>query len=73
VHERAPEPYSCRSGGCLARVIRLDGSYRDKSVRADLEGIGNDEFELPSLVAAARQPGEVIALDPDLGPTEVIG
>ena len=73
VHEHAPEPHPCRRGASLPRVIRLDGSYRDEGVRTDLEGIADDELELPSLVAAAGQPGEVIALDPDLGAAEVIG
>jgi hypothetical protein len=72
VHEHAPEPHSCSRRAGLASVIRLHGSHCDERVRTDLEGIADDELELPSLVAAAGQPGEVIALDPNLGPTDVI-
>ena len=39
----------------LPRVVRLDSADRDQRVGAGSDGVGNDVFELPQLVAAERE------------------
>jgi hypothetical protein len=66
----AGHPELRREGSGLAGVVRLGGALRHHHVGAHRLGLGHEEFELAGLVAARRQPGAVVALDPDLGPAE---
>jgi len=72
VQEHASEAHSRSRGSRLAGLIGLHCSNRDEGVSTLLDGIGDDELELAGLVAAAGEAGEVVALDPDLGPAEVV-
>jgi hypothetical protein len=64
-HERDAEAGDARGGGGHARVVRLDraGGHDDGCIL--MEGVANQEFELARLIAAERQPGEVIAFEQD--------
>jgi hypothetical protein len=44
-------------------MVRLDRADRDETVAAPLQGFAYRELELTGLVAAAREAGEVVALD----------
>ena len=46
-------------------MVGLDGAGRDQRVAPLRERIRHQEFELARLVAALRQPGAIVALDPE--------
>ena len=76
--DMARHPEAGGEGGGLAGVVRLGGTLRHHQVRTLCLGLGHQELELAGLVAAGRQPGAVVALDPDLrsaefAPTGVAG
>ena len=64
---------ACRRCAGLARVVRLRRALGDDRVRALFDRFGHQELELARLVAAGRQPGAVVALDPQVGAIEVFG
>ena len=68
----APEPQLARGRRGLAHMIRLVGANGNDRVGPGFERGGHREFQFAGLVAAARKPGAVVALDPDLRPTEVL-
>ncbi len=64
--ERAAHPGMGRGRRRLARVVRLNRPRRHQMVGPISTGVGDQVFQLPRLVAAGREPGQVVALDPDL-------
>ena len=65
-------------GGGLADMVRLHCALGDQGVGVVGQRIAQQIFELAGLVAAARQAGAVVALDPQrrpaaVGPREVLG
>jgi hypothetical protein len=52
-------------------VVRLDRTDSDENSRTRLKRGGGDELELACLVASADESGQVVALDPDLGSTQL--
>ena len=71
VQQSALQPAPCCRRCRLSGVVRLDRTHRNQRVRAGSQGIAHQEFQLAGLVAAARQSGQVIALDPELGSAQV--
>src|SRR5262249_17355062 len=60
------EPGGDGRGGPAA--VRLERSHRDQRVRALFEGLAHQELELPHLVPALGEAGEVVPLDVQLDP-----
>src|SRR6202043_2740767 len=60
--ERDPETGRARRGGRHARVIRLERAAGHERRRALPQRVADQKLELPRLVAAERQAGEVVAL-----------
>ena len=69
-HRRAAQPELRRRRGGLADVVRLHRALRHQRVGALRQRLAEQEFQLAVLVAAGREPGAVVALDPELRPAE---
>ena len=63
-------PSTHRSGRGLAGMVRLRRALRDDDVGLVRQRIGHQELELAGLVAAGRQTGAVVTLDPQPRATE---
>ena len=63
-----PEPRAC--GGGQAGVIALAGPAGDQRVRATSQCGAAEPLQLAHLVAATTEPGEVVALHPEIGGAE---
>ena len=50
-------------------MVGLRRAAGDQRVAALRQRIGGEELELAGLVAAGKEAEQVVALDPDLGPT----
>src|SRR5262249_47344833 len=61
----AAQPEARARDGGRARVVALDRAAGEDRVRPPLEGLREDELELPDLVPGELAPGEVVALDVD--------
>ena len=59
-----------RRRGHLAAPVGLGVGAGDHGIGALRQHVGEQELELAGLVAAEREPGQVVALDPDLGAAE---
>src|SRR6185312_15599940 len=66
----ASQPQFCGDRRRLADVIRLHRSVGDDRVGPLGKRIGHQEFELPYFIAASRQTGAIVPLDPELRATE---
>ena len=64
-HEHAVESNRACSGGRHPRVVGLRRAARDHDVGVLRQRVAHQELELARLVAAEREPGEVVALDED--------
>ena len=62
-----------RGGERQAAVVRLDCAHGDQRVGTLCQRVGDEELELARLVAALRQSEQVIALEVDVGATEMAG
>jgi hypothetical protein len=62
-HEVAGEPTARGRRGRHACEVRLRAAGRDQRVAAARERVGDQRLELARLVAAEREPGQVVALD----------
>ena len=62
-HQHAAQPVARGSGGSLTAVVGLRAAGGDHGIRALLERIRDQEFELAGFVAAGGQAGLVIAFD----------
>src|SRR4030042_3413451 len=60
-------------GRRLHAPVRLHAGPGDDRIGTLAQGVGNDEFELARLVPAEGQAGQVIALDPDLRASKLLG
>ena len=69
--EAALEALADRGGKCQAAVVRLRRADRDERVGSLGERVGDEELELARLIAAAGEAEQVVALEPQLGATEV--
>ena len=65
--DRDLQPQLARGGRHLPAPVALGVGAGHHRVAALAQDVGEDELELPGLVAAHREAGEVVALDPDLG------
>src|SRR5262249_16324442 len=52
--------------GHRATAVRLQGAHGNEGVRALIEGVGHEEFELAYLVAGLEHAGEVVTLEVEL-------
>jgi hypothetical protein len=62
----------CR-GGCLAAMVRLRRTCSDHCIAAICQRLGHEKFQLPRLIAAERQPTQVVPLDPEMWPGQSAG
>ena len=69
-HEFAAQPEARAGRSRLARVVRLQRAEGQHRVCTARTGLGQQELQLAGLVAAGRQPGAVVALEPDRRPAE---
>ena len=73
--QHAAQPDFAGSSGGLAAMVALRRAGRYQDVGALCQRIGDQEFQLAGLVAAKRQPREVVAFDEQArsaqGPREV--
>ena len=68
--QRHLEAELARRAGDLTAPVGLGVGAGDHRVGARRQNVGEQELELARLVAAEREPGQVVALDPDVGPAE---
>ena len=69
-HQRHLQPELARRPGDLPAPIGLGVCAGDHGVGALRQDVGEQELELTRLVAAERETGEVVALDPDVHAAE---
>src|SRR5690606_11540855 len=65
------EPEHVRARCHLPSRVRLSFQSRDDSIGADGECFSQAEFEVTDLVTAEGNPGEVVALNPELTDAQV--
>jgi hypothetical protein len=63
-HEDAAEAHPGRRGSRQSSVVALKTARGDERVGTRRDGVGDEQFELPRLVAARREPREVFTLQP---------
>ena len=61
------EPPRPPSAGCGS----TDGSDGDQGIGARPHGVAHEELQFSRLVSAPRQPGQVVALDPEFRSAQV--
>jgi len=66
-HQRDVEARHPRRRGRHPRVIRLHSAGRHDGRRAEPPRVGDQKLQLPRLVAAERQTGEIVALEQNAG------
>ena len=69
-HERHLETELPRRRGHLPAPVGLGVGAGDHGIGALRQDLGEHELELAGLVAAEREPGQIVPLEPDLGPAE---
>ena len=72
-HEYHIKSETGAGGGSEPGMVALSRTDRDQGPRSVGQGRGAGVFEFPDLVAAAAQPGQVIALDPEIVRTKAEG
>ena len=70
-HDRLEPQPPCGRGG-HAGVVGLDRAHGDHHIAAQLAGLPQQELQLAGLVAAQRQPRQIVALHPDARPVQVV-
>jgi len=66
-HQDAPQPEPARRRGRLPGVVGLGRAHRQNHIRALAPGVGHQVLQLPGLVPAEGQAGQVVSLDQNPG------